>query len=171
VSEEWVPVRSAHHRFHPQGPFPGTIPARPSCIAALPNATAGNRPPTHGGAEPAPAHGAASGAAQHSAMCAQHTLKSMPIWFSSREQGHSVSMWEHTRCVVYGFRHAHTFAALSPTGRASHIHEASCRQCALHRRLLLCVEAAHIATHLLALSRSTRTVACHLPLAVGKTPA
>ena len=65
-------------------------------------------PPHHGGAEPAPPHGATSGAAQHGAMCAQHTLESMPIWFSSRgarevttsksapahQQGHSVSMWE-----------------------------------------------------------------------------
>ena len=65
-------------------PFPCTIPARPSCIAALPNATAGNRPPPHGGAEPAPPHGAASGAAQRGAMCVVVALKSMPIWFSSR---------------------------------------------------------------------------------------
>ena len=64
-----------------------------------------------------------------------------------------VSDREQTRCVIYGFRHVHTFAApTSPTGRASHVHEARCCQCALHRRLLLCVEAAHIAMHLLALA-------------------
>ena len=91
----------------PSPPFPCTIHARPSCIAGLPPASGKPIAPPHTGAQkPAPPHGAASGAAQRGAMCALHTLKSMPIWFSSRDardvttsksapahqQGHSVSV-------------------------------------------------------------------------------
>ena len=74
-------------------------------------------------------------------------------------------------CVIYVFRHAHTFAACSPQGRASHVTEACYRKRALHRRLLLRAEGAHVLRRTFLPSRSTRMVACHLLLVVENTPA
>jgi hypothetical protein len=53
----------------------------------------------------------------------------------------------------------------------SHITEACYRKRALHRRLLLRAEGAHVTPYLFFLTLHARMVACHLLLVVRNTPA